>query len=69
MVNFVPNRIKLNKKRGISTIVGGIIFLILLTAGFSSFFVAMEVQSDTIEAQRTVSNGCPDCQPNHAAIG
>jgi len=42
--------------RGISTIVGGIIFLVLLTAGFSTFFVAMDVQSDTIDAHRTVSN-------------
>jgi len=46
----------LNRKRGISTIVGGIIFLVLLTAGFSTFFVAMDVQSDTVNAQRTVSD-------------
>jgi len=46
----------LNRKRGVSTIVGGIIFLVLLTAGFSTFFVAMDVQSDTINAQRTISN-------------
>lgn len=44
------------KRRGISTIVGGIIFVVLLTAGFSTFFVAMDVQSDTINAQRTISN-------------
>ncbi len=44
------------KQRGISTIIGGIIFLVLLTAGFSTFFVAMDVQSDTINVQRTVSN-------------
>jgi len=46
----------LNRKRGVSTIVGGIIFLVLLTAGFSTFFMAMDVQSDTINAQRTISN-------------
>jgi archaellum component FlaF (FlaF/FlaG flagellin family) len=46
----------LNRKRGISTIVGGIIFLVLLTAGFSTFFVAMDVQSDTVNAQRAVSD-------------
>jgi len=46
----------LSRKRGISTIVGGIIFLVLLTAGFSTFFVAMDVQSDTVNAQRTISN-------------
>jgi len=49
-------KIYLNRKRGISTIIGGIIFLVLLTAGFSTFFVAMDVQSDTINAQRTISN-------------
>jgi len=55
MVNS-SHKIFLNRKRGISTIVGGIIFLVLLTAGFSTFFVAMDVQSDTINAQRTISN-------------
>jgi len=60
MVNFSSNNNKLNKKRGISTIVGGIIFLVLLTAGFSAFFVAMDVQSDTIDAQRTISDSIID---------
>jgi archaellum component FlaF (FlaF/FlaG flagellin family) len=46
----------LNTKRGISTIVGGMIFLVLLTAGFSTFFLAMDVQSDTINAQLSVSD-------------
>ena len=55
MVNY-SNKIYLNRKRGISTVIGGIIFLVLLTAGFSSFFVAMDVQQDTINAQRTISN-------------
>ena len=55
MVNS-SHKIFLNRRRGISTIVGGIIFLVLLTAGFSTFFVAMDVQSDTINAQRTISN-------------
>lgn len=49
-----------NRRRGISTIVGGIIFVVLLTAGFSTFFVAMDVQSDTINAQRTISNSIID---------
>ena len=55
MVNS-SHKIFLNRRRGISTIIGGIIFLVLLTAGFSTFFVAMDVQSDTINAQRTISN-------------
>jgi len=50
------SKTKLNKKRGISTIIGGMIFLVLLTAGFSTFFLAMDVQSDTIDAQLSVSD-------------
>ena len=55
MVNFTSNKSKLSKKRGISTVIGGIMFLVLLTAGFSSFFVAMDVQSDTMNAQQKIS--------------
>ena len=55
MVNS-SNKIYQNRKRGISTVIGGIIFLVLLTAGFSTFFTAMDVQSDTVNAHRTVSN-------------
>jgi len=68
MVNFSSNNSKLNKKRGISTIVGGIIFLVLLTAGFSAFFVAMDVQSDTIDAQRTISDSIIDKTQEQFAI-
>lgn len=68
MVNFSSNNSKLNKKRGISTIVGGIIFLVLLTAGFSAFFVAMDVQSDTIDAQRTISDSLIDKTQEQFAI-
>src|SRR3990172_4593958 len=68
MVNFSSNNSKLNKKRGISTIVGGIIFLVLLTAGFSAFFVAMDVQSDTIGAQRTISDSLIDKTQEQFAI-
>ena len=45
-----------HRNRGVSSIVGGIIFLVLLTAGFSSFFVAMDVQSDTIDAYQDMSD-------------
>ena len=68
MVNFSSNNSKLNKKRGISTIVGGIIFLILLTAGFSAFFVAMDVQSDTIDTQRIISDSIIDKTQEQFAI-
>ncbi len=42
-------------RRGISTIVGGIIFLVLLSGGFSAFFVALDVQKDTINTHREIS--------------
>lgn len=56
MVNSYSYNNQMHKKRGISTIVGGIIFLVLLTAGFSAFLVAMDVQSNSMEAQRTISD-------------
>jgi len=45
-----------HRHRGVSSIVGGVIFLVLLSAGFSSFFVAMDVQSDTIDAYHDMSD-------------
>jgi len=54
------NKNYLNRRRGISTIVGGIIFIVLLSAGFSTFFVVMDVQSDTMDTQRTISNSMID---------
>src|SRR3972149_6536373 len=63
-----PNKNYLNRKRGISTIVGGIIFLVLIVSGFSAFFVAMDVQSDTIDAQRTISDSLIDKTQEQFAI-
>jgi len=42
-------------RRGISTIVGGMIFLVFLSGGFSAFYVALDVQKDTISTQRDIS--------------
>jgi len=56
VVAFNNKGVKLQKRRAISTIVGGAIFLVLLTSGFSTFFVAMDFQQDTINTQRTISN-------------
>ena len=55
MVNFDGKFFKFSKKRGISSIVGGLIFLVLLTSGFSAFYVAIDVQRDTVNAQRDLS--------------
>ena len=55
MVKFFPNPRQPIKRRGISTIVGGLIFLILLTTGFSAFYVALDTQMDTVDVQRKIS--------------
>jgi hypothetical protein len=44
------------KRRGISTIVGGLIFLVLMASAFSTFYIAFDVQKDTIHTQRDISN-------------
>jgi len=56
MVKFFPNPRQPLKRRGISTIVGGLIFLILLTTGFSAFYVALDTQMDTVDTQRKISS-------------
>jgi len=56
VVDFNNKRVKLQKRRAISTIVGGAIFLVLFVSAFSTFFVAMDFQQDTINTQRTISN-------------
>jgi len=43
--------------------------LVLLTAGFSTFFVAMDVQSDTVNAQRTVSDSIIEKTQEKFSIG
>jgi len=52
---FNKNNLKLHKSRGISTIVGGLIFLVLMTSGFSTFYIAFDVQKDTINTHRAIS--------------
>jgi len=56
VVNFNKKRAGLHKRRAISTIVGGAIFLVLFASASSTFFIAMDVQRDTINTQRMVSD-------------
>ena len=44
------------KRRGLGTIVGGLIFLILMVSAFSMLGVALQTQSDMGEAARIVAN-------------
>ena len=55
MVNFEKGRAKPHKRRAISTIVGGAIFLVLFTSALSTFFIAMDFQRDSINTQRSIS--------------
>ena len=56
MVNFIKKRAGLHKRRAVSTIVGAAIFLVLFASASSTFFIAMDVQRDTINTQRLVSD-------------
>jgi hypothetical protein len=56
VVNFNKKRAGLHKRRAVSTIVGGAIFLVLFASASSTFFIAMDVQRDTINTQRVVSD-------------
>ncbi len=56
MVNFNKNRAGFHKRRAVSTIVGAAIFLVLFASASSTFFIAMDVQRDTINTQRLVSD-------------
>lgn len=56
MVNFNKKRAGLHKRRAVSTIVGGAIFLVLFASASSTFFIAMDVQRDTINTQRVISD-------------
>ena len=56
MVNFNKKRAGLHKRRAVSTIVGAAIFLVLFASASSTFFIAMDVQRDTINTQRVISD-------------
>ena len=56
MVNFYKKRAGLHKRRAVSTIVGAAIFLVLFASASSTFFIAMDVQRDTINTQRIISD-------------
>ena len=46
----------LDKKRGISSIVGGIFFLVLMTAGFTVYYVALDSQSQMLDTQQVIAD-------------
>ena len=46
----------LNQKKGISSIVGGIFFLVLMTAGFTVYYVALDSQSQMLDTQQIIAD-------------
>jgi hypothetical protein len=52
MMNFS----KLHKRKAISTVVGSVFFLVLMTAGLSTSYLVIETQSDMIKAQQTIAD-------------
>jgi len=51
LVNF-----KNNRQKGISSIVGGIFFLVLMTSGFTVYFVALDTQSQMLATQQIIAD-------------
>jgi len=46
----------LNQKKGISSIVGGIFFLVLMTSGFTVYYVALDSQSQMLNTQQLIAD-------------
>ncbi|KAG2478740.1 MAG: hypothetical protein NPMRd3_980001, partial [Nitrosopumilales archaeon] len=46
----------LNQKKGISSIVGGIFFLVLMTSGFTVYYVALDSQSQMLNTQQVIAD-------------
>ncbi|CAE6498534.1 MAG: hypothetical protein QXE84_01325 [Candidatus Nitrosotenuis sp.] len=44
------------KRRAISTVIGSVFFMVLMTAGMSVSYLVIEAQSDMISAQQTISD-------------
>jgi len=45
-----------NRNKGISSVVGGLFFLVLMTTGFSVYYVALENQSKMIDTQQAIAD-------------
>ena len=47
---------KNNRQKGISSIVGGIFFLVLMTSGFTVYYVAIDTQSQMLDTQQIIAD-------------
>jgi len=48
--------LKNNRQKGISSIVGGIFFLVLMTSGFTVYYVAIDTQSQMLDVQQIIAD-------------
>lgn len=46
----------LGRKRAVSTVIGSVFFMVLLTAGLSTSYLVIETQSDMLTAQQTIAD-------------
>ncbi|MCH8324025.1 MAG: hypothetical protein IH813_02855, partial [Thaumarchaeota archaeon] len=46
----------LYQRKGISSIVGGIFFLVLMTSGFTVYYTALDSQSQMLNAQQIIAD-------------
>ena len=51
-----PKHNGLNQKKGISSIVGGIFFLVLMTSGFTVYYVALDSQAQMLHTQQVIAD-------------
>jgi len=51
-----PKSNGLNQKKGISSIVGGIFFLVLMTSGFTVYYVALDSQAQMLDTQQVIAD-------------
>jgi len=47
---------KNNRQKGISSIVGGIFFLVLMTSGFTVYYIALDTQSQMLDVQQIIAD-------------
>lgn len=52
----LPSLISPNSRRGISSVVGALIFTVLMIAGFSAMSLALDSQTDIVNTQRDISD-------------
>ena len=53
---FLRSKTKLENKKGISSLVGGIFFLVLMTSGFTVYQGTLDNQSQMLNTQQVIAD-------------